>query len=115
VHPPNPIPPHCWNFFAEQAGVVGTGALLVTIVVGTAVGAAVGAAEVGSAGLELPVPSQTGPPGTMYVVAVLAAALSMLKSMPGSEAEYAPGKERRADAGGETVPLPVTFHCEHSG
>jgi hypothetical protein len=106
------MPPHCWNFAAEHA--VGAGALVVTIVVGAAVGADVGA-EVGSAGFELPVPSQTGPPGTMYVVAVMAAALSMLKSIPGSEAEYAPGKERRADEGGDTVPLPVTFHCEHSG
>ena len=89
--------------------------MLVVSVVGAAVGAVVGADVglagcVGCEGCELPVPSHTGPPGTTYVVAFLAASLSMLKSMPGSEAEYAPGKERRAEAGGEVFPLPVTVN-----
>ena len=84
LHPSNPIPPHCWNFLAEQTGVVGSGTVLVTNVVGAAVGAVVGSA---GAGCALPVPSHTAPPGTTYVVAFLAASLSMLKLMPGSEAE----------------------------
>lgn len=60
-------------------------------------------------------PSQTAGPGIGYEVAVLAASLSMLKLIPGSEAEYAPGKDTRADAGGEEVPLPVTVNWAHSG
>ena len=59
--------------------------LVAKVVVGAAV--AVGTAVVPGGGFEPPVPGQTDGPGTRYVVAVFAALLSMLKSMPGSEAE----------------------------
>ena len=63
----------------------------------------------------LPLPFQTAGPGTWYVVAFMASGESILKLMPGSDAEYAPGKETRADEGGETVPEPVTMSWAHSG
>jgi hypothetical protein len=95
----------------QAAGVVGVGAMLVAMVVdGAAVVPGAGA------GSELPpVPFHTAGPGTVYVVATMAAALSMLKSIPGSEAEYAPGKETRYEPPGEAVPLPVTVNWAHSG
>jgi hypothetical protein len=74
-----------------------------------------GSGSAGSLGAVLPLPFQTAGPGTGYVVAVIAAGESILKSMPGSDAEYAPGNETRADVGGETVPEPVTISWAHSG
>ncbi len=82
---------------------MGTAATLVTIVVGA------GAAD--GAGLgAFPVPSHTAGPGIGYVVAFMASGESMLKAMPGSVPEYAPGKDTSADAGGDTVPDPVTVN-----
>jgi hypothetical protein len=66
-------------------------------------------------GVELPVPSHTAGPGIGYVVAVLAASLSMLKAIPGSVPVYAPGKATRRDDGGDAVPDPVTVSWAHSG
>lgn len=97
------MPPHCPYLATAQAGalgsgsgsgtaVVGAGAALVTIVVGTGLG------ELDSTGAGLlppPEPPQTAGPGTVYVVAFLAASESMLNAMPGSVLLYAPGNATR--------------------
>jgi hypothetical protein len=82
------MPPHCPYLVTSQtgtAGALGAATTLVTKVVGT--GSAGAGAAVGSgvpvAGA-LPVPSHTAGPGMGYVVAVMAAGLSMLNAMPGS-------------------------------
>jgi len=80
-------------------GVVGALPTLVTSVVGVPTG--------GSGGVVLPLPFQTAGPGIGYVVATLAASESILKLIPGSDAEYAPGNETRKEESGEVVPEPV--------
>jgi len=112
VHPVYVFPPHC-PYFATGVHVVGgdDGAetALVTRVVGTDTGGS------GLVGAVDPLPLQTAGPGIGYVVAVMAAVESMLKLMPGSEAEYAPGKETRKEEAGDAVPEPVTVSWAHSG
>ena len=81
------MPPHCAYLATSHtgaAGALGAGAALVTKVVGTGsgAGAAVGSGVPGVG--ELPVPSHTAGPGMGYVVAVMAAGLSMLYAIPGS-------------------------------
>ena len=82
VHPVYVFPPHCPYLATgvhDAGGFVGVVPTLVTSVVGTPTG--------GSGGAVPPLPFQTAGPGIGYVVAVLAASESMLKLMPGSDAE----------------------------
>jgi hypothetical protein len=82
------MPPHCPYLVTSQigtAGALGAAIALVTNVVGmgsAGAGAAVGSG-VPDAGA-LPVPFHTAGPGMGYVVAVMAAGLSMLNAIPGS-------------------------------
>lgn len=116
MHPANPFPPHCPYLATSHAGAAGAaegvGDALVASVVG--LGEVTGAAGVAGS-LAPPDPFQTAGPGMGYEVAVFAASESMLNAIPGSVLLYAPGKDTRADAGGEAVPEPVTVNWAHSG
>lgn len=88
MHPEYVLPPHCPNFATGEhvtGGVVGTATALVTNVVGAA--ETLGSGEVGWLGVVLPLPFHTAGPGTGYVVAFMASGESMLKLIPGSDAE----------------------------
>lgn len=81
------MPPHwpyfwTWQVAGGAADADGTGVALVIMVVGATV-----ADGCGCGAVPPDAPSHTGGPGTGYDVAVLAAGESMLKSMPGSDAE----------------------------